>query len=58
MAESRWPFEQVSASVFSTLRRTALSMLKSESSLKVGVKNKRFAAGWDEAYPEKVLLGQ
>ena len=43
---------------FSTLRRTALSMLKSESSLKVGVKNKRLAAGWDEAYLEKVLLGQ
>jgi predicted transposase YbfD/YdcC len=43
---------------FSTLRRTALSMLKSESSLKVGVKNKRLAAGWDETYLEKVLLGQ
>ena len=43
---------------FSTLRRTALSMLKNESSLKVGVKNKRLAAGWDEAYLEKVLLGQ
>jgi hypothetical protein len=42
---------------FSTLRRTALSMLKGESSLKVGVKNKRLAAGWDEAYLEKVLLG-
>jgi len=42
---------------FSTLRRTALSMLKSELSLKVGVKNKRLAAGWDEAYLEKVLLG-
>jgi predicted transposase YbfD/YdcC len=43
---------------FSTLRRTALSMLKNESSLKVGVKNKRLVAGWDEAYLEKVLLGQ
>jgi hypothetical protein len=32
-------------------------MLKGESSLKVGVKNKRLAAGWDEAYLEKVLLG-
>ena len=41
----------------STLRRTALSMLKNESSLKVGVKNKRLVAGWDEAYLEKVLLG-
>jgi predicted transposase YbfD/YdcC len=43
---------------FSTLRRTALSMLKNESSLKVGVKNKRLAAGWDESYLEKVLLGE
>lgn len=42
---------------FSILRRTALSMLKNESSLKVGVKNKRLTAGWDEAYLEKVLLG-
>jgi predicted transposase YbfD/YdcC len=41
----------------STLRRTALSMLKNESTLKVGIKNKRLAAGWDEAYLEKVLLG-
>lgn len=42
---------------FSSLRRTALSLLKNESSLKVGMKNKRLAAGWDEAYLEKVLLG-
>jgi predicted transposase YbfD/YdcC len=42
---------------FSTLRRTALSLLKNESTLKVGVKNKRLSAGWDEAYLEKVLLG-
>lgn len=43
---------------FSTLRRIALTMLQNESSLKVSVKNKRLAAGWDEAYLEKVLLGQ
>jgi predicted transposase YbfD/YdcC len=42
---------------FSILRRTALSMLKNERSLKVGVKNKRLAAGWDEDYMLKVLLG-
>ena len=42
---------------FSTLRRTALSLLKKETSLKVGIKNKRLAAGWDESYLEKVLLG-
>jgi len=43
---------------FSILRRTALSLLKNESTLKVGVKNKRLTAGWDEAYLEKVLLGE
>lgn len=43
---------------FSVLRRTALSMLKNESTLKVGIKNKRLTAGWDETYLEKVLLGK
>ncbi|VAX39547.1 Mobile element protein [hydrothermal vent metagenome] len=42
---------------FSSLRRTALSLLKNESSAKVGIKNKRLSAGWDEDYLEKVLLG-
>jgi predicted transposase YbfD/YdcC len=42
---------------FSSLRRTALSLLKHESTAKVGIKNKRLTAGWDEAYLEKVLLG-
>ena len=42
---------------FSILRRAALSMLKNENTLKVGVKNKRLTAGWDESYLEKVLLG-
>lgn len=42
---------------FSTLRRTALSLLKNESTEKVGIKNKRLLAGWDESYLEKVLMG-
>lgn len=42
---------------FSILRRTALAMLKNESTHKVGIKNKRLAAGWDEAYLEQVLVG-
>ena len=41
---------------FSTLRRTALALLKNERTLKVGIKNKRLVAGWDETYLEKVLL--
>jgi predicted transposase YbfD/YdcC len=43
---------------FSILRRTALSMLKNESTLKVGIKNKRLTAGWDDGYLRKVLLGE
>jgi predicted transposase YbfD/YdcC len=42
---------------FSILRRTALSLLKNERTKKVGIKNKRLTAGWDEAYLEKVLVG-
>ncbi len=42
---------------FSILRRTALSLLKNENTLKVGIKNKRLTAGWDESYLEKVLIG-
>jgi predicted transposase YbfD/YdcC len=41
----------------SILRRAALAMLKNEPTLKVGVKNKRLTAGWDEDYLEKVLVG-
>jgi predicted transposase YbfD/YdcC len=43
---------------FSTLRRSALSMLKHETTAKVGIKNKRLLAGWNEEYLRKVLLGQ
>ena len=43
---------------FSILRRTALSLLKNESTAKVGIKNKRLTAGWDESYLDKVLFTQ
>ena len=43
---------------FSILRRTARSLLKNNRTLKVGVKNKRLAAGWDDSYLEQVLFGQ
>jgi predicted transposase YbfD/YdcC len=43
---------------FSILRRTALSLLKNNHTLKVGVKNKRFAAGWDDEYLAQILFGQ
>ena len=37
------------------LRRVALTQLKRETTLKVGIKNKRSRAGWDQAYMDKVL---
>jgi len=43
---------------FSILRRTALSLLKNNSTLKVGIKNKRLTAAWDETYLEEVLVGK
>jgi len=41
---------------FSTLRRTALSLLKQEKSAKCGVKNKRLKSGWDGDYLAKVVF--
>jgi predicted transposase YbfD/YdcC len=41
---------------FSILRRIALNLLKNEESAKVGIKNKRLKAGWDNKYLMKVLL--
>lgn len=42
---------------FSTLRRTALTLLKNEKTAQLGVKNKRLSAGWDEDYLLQVLVG-
>ena len=42
---------------FSLLRRMALAMLKNETTNKVGIKNKRLTAAWDEAYLGQVLVG-
>ena len=42
---------------FAILRRAAISLLKNEKTAKVGVKNKRLSAGWDDSYLEKVLMG-
>ncbi len=41
---------------FSLLRRTALSLLKNEKTAKVGIKNKRLTAAWDEEYLSQVLF--
>ena len=37
------------------LNKVALNLLKNEKSVKVGVKNKRLKAGWDNDYMLKVL---
>jgi len=42
---------------FSILRRTALSLLKNNHDPKVGIKNKRLAAGGDDSYLEQVVFG-
>lgn len=42
----------------SRLRQMALTLLKKEKTAKVGVKNKRLRAGWDNAYLEKLLALQ
>jgi predicted transposase YbfD/YdcC len=39
------------------LRRTGLSLLKNETSNKLGIKNKRLTAAWDTDYLRKVLFG-
>jgi len=43
---------------FSSLRRTALSLLKNNTTEKVGVKNKRLCAAWDDDYRLEVLCGK
>lgn len=42
---------------FSLLRRASLSLLKNNRSRKIGVKNKRLNAAWDDAYLLEVLCG-
>ena len=39
------------------LRHIALNVLKADKNMKLGVKNKRRVAGWDEEYLTKLLLG-
>jgi hypothetical protein len=36
-------------------RRIALNLIRQDTSQKVGVKNRRLLAGWDDAYRQKLL---
>jgi predicted transposase YbfD/YdcC len=40
---------------FAVIRHIALNLLKADKSKKIGVKSKRLAAGWDEAYLLRIL---
>ncbi len=46
-----------SAANLVVLRHIALNLLKKERTAKVGIKNKRLKAGWDERYLLKVIAG-
>jgi hypothetical protein len=41
----------------SILRRAALGLMKNNHSHKVGIKNKRLVAGWDDNYRLEILCG-
>lgn len=45
------------AANFAALRRLALSLLKQDTTQRVGIKNKRLIAGWNEDYLQQVLFG-
>jgi predicted transposase YbfD/YdcC len=42
---------------FAILRPMALNLLKQERTTRIGMRNKRLKAGWDDAYLEKILAG-
>jgi predicted transposase YbfD/YdcC len=54
--QSRTRKDHASANL-GALRRTGLSLLKNETSHKLGIKNKRLTAAWDTDYLHKVLFG-
>jgi hypothetical protein len=58
LQEDQWRIRNGHADTnFSLLRRTALSLLKNGRTARVGLKNKRLKAGWDDDYLQKVHFG-
>jgi len=47
-----------SAANMAVIRHIALNLIKADTSSKIGVKNRRLKAGWDNDYLEKLLLGK
>lgn len=47
-----------SAANMTVIRHIAINLVKSEKTVKVGVKNKRLKAGWDEDYLLKIVTGR
>ena len=45
-----------SAANIAVFNKMALNLLKKETTAKVGIKNKRLMAGWDETYLTKVIM--
>ncbi len=45
-----------SAENFAVMRHFAINLLKQDKQIKLGVKNKRLSAGWDDDYRAKLLL--
>ncbi len=55
--EDAWHARQGNAGMnMALINKMALNLLKKENTSKVGMKNRRLLAGWDEHYLEKVLM--
>ena len=47
-----------SAANMAVIRHIALNLIKADTSSKIGIKNRRLKAGWDNDYLEKLLMGE
>ncbi|MDQ6989586.1 MAG: ISAs1 family transposase, partial [Mariprofundaceae bacterium] len=47
-----------SAANMAVVRHIALNLIKADISSKIGIKNRRLKAGWDNDYLERLLVGK